>query len=100
MGGFIVDVSHLHNTLSRLTISTKGLAFLAKHGHFVNIPDAAIRDKSKADWLAKALVCELDAGADDCSKNCWVSHNVIGSPYLDPCRVCYSNVRPLVPEAS
>lgn len=57
MGGFIIEVSHLHNTLSRLTISTKGLAFLAKHAHFVNIPDAAIRDKSKADWLAKALVC-------------------------------------------
>ncbi|KAL9074580.1 MAG: hypothetical protein Q9161_002172 [Pseudevernia consocians] len=57
MGGFIVDVSHLYNTLSRLTISTKGMAFLAKHGHFVNIPEDAIRDKSKADTLAKALVC-------------------------------------------
>ena len=57
MGGFIVDVSHLHNTLSRITISPKGLAFLAKHGHFVNISDAAIHDKSKADNLAKALVC-------------------------------------------
>ena len=57
MGGFIVDVSHLHNSLSRLTISAKGMAFLAKHGHFVNISDAAIRDKSKADTLAKALVC-------------------------------------------
>lgn len=57
MGGFIVDVSHLHNTLSRLTFTTKGLAFLAKHGHFVKISDAAVRDKSKADMLAKALVC-------------------------------------------
>lgn len=57
MGGFIVDVSHLHNTLSRLTISPKGLYFLAMHGHFVNISDDAIRDKSKADMLAKALVC-------------------------------------------
>ena len=57
MGGIIVDVSHLHNTLSRLTISPKGLAFLAKHGHFVKISDAAIRDKSKADILVKARVC-------------------------------------------
>ena len=57
MGGFVVDVSHLHNTLSRLTISPKGIAFLARHGHFVSIPDAVIRDKSKADTLAKALVC-------------------------------------------
>lgn len=57
MGGFIVDVSHIHNTLSRLTISPKGIAFLAKRGHFVNISDAVIKDKSKADTLAKALVC-------------------------------------------
>ena len=57
MGGFIVDVSHLHNTLTRLTISPKGIAFLAKHGHFVKMSDVAIKDKSKADMLAKALVC-------------------------------------------
>ena len=52
-----MDVSHIHNTLSRLTLSPKGLAFLAKHGHFVKISDATIQDKSKADMLAKALVC-------------------------------------------
>ena len=57
MGGFIIDVSHLHNNLSRLTFSAKGLAFLAKHGHFIKISDAVIRDKSKADMLAKGLVC-------------------------------------------
>lgn len=57
MGGFLVDVSHLHNTLSRLTITPKGIAFLARHGHFVKISDAAIKDESKADLLAKGLVC-------------------------------------------
>ena len=57
MGGFTVDVSNLHNTLSRLTMSARELAFLAKHGHFVKISDAAIRDKSKANMLAKSLVC-------------------------------------------
>ncbi len=57
MGGFVVDVSHLHNTLSRLTISPKGVAFLAKHGHSLKISDSTIRDKSKADILAKTLVC-------------------------------------------
>ncbi|MCJ1433580.1 hypothetical protein MMC27_002943 [Xylographa pallens] len=57
MGGFVVNVSHLHNNLTRLTISPKGVAFLAKHGHFLNISNATIRDKSKADMLAKALVC-------------------------------------------
>ncbi|KAL8996273.1 MAG: hypothetical protein Q9169_004158 [Polycauliona sp. 2 TL-2023] len=56
MGGFIIDVSHLHNSLTRLTISPKGIAFLAKHGKFVEIPDTTIRDKSKADTLAKGLV--------------------------------------------
>lgn len=57
MGGFTVDVSDLHNTLSRLTVFAKRLAFLAKHGHFVKISDPAIRDKSKADMLAKSLIC-------------------------------------------
>ena len=57
MGGFVVDVGHLHNSLSRLTISPKGIAFLAKHGHFLNISDTTIRDKSKADILGKMLVC-------------------------------------------
>ncbi|KAL8846228.1 MAG: hypothetical protein Q9221_008673 [Calogaya cf. arnoldii] len=56
MGGFVIDVSHLHNSFSRLTISPKGIAFLAKHGEFVAIPDSTIRDKSKADTLAKGLV--------------------------------------------
>lgn len=56
MGGFIVDVSYLHNTYSRLTISPKGVAFLAKNGHVLKIPDSTIRDKSKADMLAKTLV--------------------------------------------
>lgn len=57
MGGFVIDVSRLHNTLSRLTITPKGVAFLAKHGHFVKIPDSTIQDKNKADTLAKILVC-------------------------------------------
>ena len=57
MGGFVVDVSHLHNTVSRLTISPKGAAFLARHGHSLQISDSTIRDKSKADILAKTLVC-------------------------------------------
>ncbi len=57
MGGFVVDVRHLHNSLSRLTISPKGVYFLAKHGHFLRISESAIKDKSKADLLAKLLVC-------------------------------------------
>ena len=56
MGGFVVDVSHIHNSLSRLTISPKGIAFLAKYGHFLKISDYTIHDKSKQDLLAKLLV--------------------------------------------
>lgn len=53
----MVDVSHLHSSLSRLTISPKGIYFLARHGHFLRIPESTIEDKSKADVLAKLLVC-------------------------------------------
>ena len=52
-----MDVGHIHNTLSRLTITPKGVAFLAKHGRFLAAPVNSIRDKSKADVLAKGLVC-------------------------------------------
>lgn len=57
MGGFVADMSHLHNKLSRLTIYPKGIASLARDGHFINIRDAAIKDKSKANTLAKGFVC-------------------------------------------
>ncbi|KAL9635093.1 MAG: hypothetical protein Q9164_003677 [Protoblastenia rupestris] len=57
MGGFVVEVSHMHNSLSRLTITPKGVAFLAKHGRFLAAPVESIRDKSKADVLAKGLIC-------------------------------------------
>ena len=57
MGGFVVDVSHLHNSLSHLTISPKGIAFLARHGHFLRISESCIQDKSKADVIAKVLAC-------------------------------------------
>ncbi len=54
-GGFLIEVSNLYNSLCRLTLSPKGIAFLAKHGKFVEISDSMIRDKSKADTLAKRL---------------------------------------------
>ena len=57
MGSFTVDISHLHEKLSRATITTNGILFLAKHGHFLQITVDSIKDKSKADVLAKGLVC-------------------------------------------
>lgn len=57
MGGFVVDVSSLHDSLSRLTISPKGVVFLAQHGHLLHVREMAITDKSKADLLTKSFVC-------------------------------------------
>lgn len=57
IGGFSIDTSKLHNTLSVATLGLDGLLFLARRGHFLRIPDAQISDKSKADYLAKGLVC-------------------------------------------
>lgn len=57
MGGFVVDVRHLHNRFERVTLTSAGVRLLAEEGLFLEIADDSIRDKSKADWLAKALVC-------------------------------------------
>jgi len=56
MGGFCADVGFMHNTWTRVTVTTDGILYLAKHGHFVDISGDSIRDKSKADLLAKGLV--------------------------------------------
>ncbi|KAH6699756.1 hypothetical protein BKA61DRAFT_530072, partial [Leptodontidium sp. MPI-SDFR-AT-0119] len=57
MGGFIVDIEHLHNRLKRATLTMNGLLLLAQHGHFFYVEAEAIADKSKANILAKGLVC-------------------------------------------
>ena len=56
MGGFVVDVSDMHDKLSRLTLTPTGVLHLAKEGLCEQISDDNIRDKSKADWLGKGLV--------------------------------------------
>ncbi|KAI3323706.1 hypothetical protein HD806DRAFT_522284 [Xylariaceae sp. AK1471] len=57
MGGFVVDVSPIHDYLEYVTIKPQGLVFLAQRGHFIDLSENAIRDKSKADILAKVIVC-------------------------------------------
>ena len=57
MGGFCLPTSSLHNTLSTGILRPPGILFLAQHGHFLRISDEEIDDKSKADYLAKTLVC-------------------------------------------
>ena len=64
MGGFAFDTSSapakfLPNETTRLTIRPEGLRYIAEHAPAL-IPDISeehIRDKSKADGLAKVLVC-------------------------------------------
>ncbi|KAH8752161.1 hypothetical protein BGZ57DRAFT_912709 [Hyaloscypha finlandica] len=57
MGGFAVKVDDLHNTLDRATLTTNGILLLAQHGHCFTLSKEAISDKSKANYLAKGLVC-------------------------------------------
>ena len=55
MEGLAVDVSDIHNHLSTVVLSPAAVRLLARRGHFINIPESDIRDKSKADLLAKGL---------------------------------------------
>ena len=56
MGGFAVDVSDIDDRLHSVTLRPAGLKLLAARGHFIEVPDGDIRDKSKADIFAKCLV--------------------------------------------
>ncbi|GAB1315365.1 hypothetical protein MFIFM68171_05575 [Madurella fahalii] len=57
MGGFVVDVRDMHNTVSRLTLTPAGLLALAYQGQYIRLPDKTINDKSKSDVFGKILVC-------------------------------------------
>jgi len=57
MGGFVADVSGIHDTISHATVNVKGVELLAKLGHFLEMPKHQIEDRSKANILAKSLVC-------------------------------------------
>lgn len=57
MGGFCANVKSMHNTLTKVTVTTEGLWYLAEYGHFIEMSDASIGDKSKAGLLAKGLSC-------------------------------------------
>lgn len=57
MGGFAVNVNDIHNVLERLNCTPEFILFLAKRGIFCRLDTNDIGDKSKADSLAKGLVC-------------------------------------------
>ncbi|KAK0515583.1 hypothetical protein JMJ35_001617 [Cladonia borealis] len=56
MGGLAVDVSDIDDQLRSVTLTPAGLKLLAERGHFIEVSDDDIRDKSKADIFAKCLV--------------------------------------------
>ena len=57
MGGLVANVEEIHNTYKIITFTTDGVLWLAYHGHFCRVSRGDIEDKSKADFLAKFLVC-------------------------------------------
>jgi hypothetical protein len=58
MGGLIVDVSDMHDTLSKVVLAPAGVIHLARLGRLpeIQMSDKDIRDKSKADPIAKTIV--------------------------------------------
>jgi hypothetical protein len=57
MGGFVMDSSAVNTTFEFPALQPSGIVRLAEKGHFIDIPEKAIKDKSKADILAKSLAC-------------------------------------------
>jgi hypothetical protein len=57
MGGFCVEIEQFHNALTQGTLTTNGLLFLADQRYFFELSTETIADKSKANLLAKSLVC-------------------------------------------
>ncbi|KAL8838364.1 MAG: hypothetical protein Q9170_002171 [Blastenia crenularia] len=56
MGGLAIDVSPLHDRLKVILLTPNAVLHLARKGHFINVSDEDIKDKSKANLLAKSLV--------------------------------------------
>ena len=57
MGGFVVDTSSIHDTFLQVTLTPLGVELLAREGLFLEMSNDQIADRSKANILAKSLVC-------------------------------------------
>jgi hypothetical protein len=57
MGGFVTHVSAIDDVLSSLTIIPNGVRLMEYLGHHPEVSDKSIQQKSKAEYLAKSLVC-------------------------------------------
>ena len=55
MGGLVIDVSDIHNTLRRITLSTRGVIALATCGHFLEVCDERIHDLDHFDYLGNGI---------------------------------------------
>ena len=67
MGGFVLDISRIHDLHGKMTITHHGVLKLARNGLFLPISEESISDKSKADLLAKGLViCQVGWLAAQC----------------------------------
>ncbi|KAK1535713.1 hypothetical protein CPAR01_09255 [Colletotrichum paranaense] len=71
MGGFVVNMpsAEVETALRRVTVTPEGIRLLSFVGKLPQIHESQIQDKSKADWMAKSLVC-IQAG--------WMVAQVIG----------------------
>ncbi|VBB81964.1 Putative protein of unknown function [Podospora comata] len=74
MGGFVADLPEsagmdVDGKPRRVTVTAEGIRLLSFLGDLPTIQESQIRDKSKADWLAKSIVC-FQAG--------WMVIQVIG----------------------
>ncbi|KIW97414.1 uncharacterized protein Z519_02807 [Cladophialophora bantiana CBS 173.52] len=56
MGGFRVDVTDISEDMLSIALFPSMIRILARHGTFLRIDSTTIKDKSKADVLAKSLV--------------------------------------------
>jgi hypothetical protein len=61
MGGITVEVGDCFDGSSRLSLTPEGVRLLSFLGRLPRVQESQIRDKSKADGLAKTIVC-LQAG--------------------------------------
>ena len=67
MGGFVLDISRIHDLYRDMTITHHGVLRLAQNGLYLPVSDESISDKSKADLLAKGLVfCQVAFLAVQC----------------------------------
>jgi hypothetical protein len=63
MGGLVIDNPQIAKKFPNLpnsrclTITPRGVEVLASRNHFLKVPDKRIHDRSKADVLAKGLIC-------------------------------------------